>query len=133
MLANMLMGIANRCNMQNQPTMLANIYKKINKCWPTFLANFFLCQHVHSYSKSRQHVGQQMLASNVGRNVAPICGRLKAYYGNSGNFRCLFKTPCNTSKHESSQKYFRKIQIFIYSDSQIKITTPWMHRIQHVL
>ena len=37
------------------------------------LRGFFFRQHVGSHSKSRQHVGQQMLASNVGQNVVSIC------------------------------------------------------------
>ena len=42
MLANMFVGIANHANMRLSPTMLANIYKKINKCWPTLFEDFFL-------------------------------------------------------------------------------------------
>ena len=42
MLANMSVGIANHANMRLSPTMLANIYKKINKCWPTLFEDFFL-------------------------------------------------------------------------------------------
>ena len=41
------------------------------------LRGFFFRQHVGSHSKSRQHVGQQMLASNVGQNVVSICVGLK--------------------------------------------------------
>ena len=42
MLANMFVGIANHANMRLSLTMLANIYKKINKCWPTLFEDFFL-------------------------------------------------------------------------------------------
>ena len=41
------------------------------------LRGFFFRQHVGSHSKSRQHVGQQMLAYNVGQNVVSICAGLK--------------------------------------------------------
>ena len=41
------------------------------------LRGFFFRQHAGSYSKSRQHVGQQMLASNVGQNVVSICASFK--------------------------------------------------------
>ena len=34
------------------------------------LGGFFLRQHVGSHSKSRQHVGQQMLASNVAKMLS---------------------------------------------------------------
>ena len=42
MLANMFVGIANHASMRLSPTMLANIYKKNNKCWPTRFEDFFL-------------------------------------------------------------------------------------------
>ena len=42
MLTNMFVGIANHANMRLSPIMLANIYKKINKCWSTLFEDFFL-------------------------------------------------------------------------------------------
>ena len=41
------------------------------------LRGFFFRQHVGNHSKSRQHVGQQMLASSVGQNVVSICAAFK--------------------------------------------------------
>ena len=41
------------------------------------LRGFFFRQNVGSLSKSRQHVEQEMLASNVGQNVVSICAGLK--------------------------------------------------------
>ena len=79
MLANMFAGIANHANMRLSPTMLVNIYKKINKCWPTLLRIFFFTNmFVTKANRGNMlpNIVCEGCCSKYWLTCRPVCGRL---------------------------------------------------------